>query len=79
MRSGRVRESGLWPCQHCGAERELLPLSVMLGLARKHGFVTIVDAITDLLAAGVEREQTIGVCPSCSCVAPIGVGRHRAA
>jgi len=64
------------PCGHCGTERIVAPLHILVGLQRAHplpGFGDVLDA----LGRWYKPAQLIAVCPGCMCTtADLGAHSH---
>lgn len=68
LRLSTDRRAGLnWPCHHCGSERILAPLSVLIGFNRKRPLPGLDDAL-QLLAKHAGYEATAAICPGCICI-----------
>ena len=57
----------LWPCSHCGTERIVAPLSLIVGLNRKHPLPGLAPVLADLVHR-VGSEELASVCPGCFCI-----------
>lgn len=57
----------LWPCRHCGSERMLAPISVLIGFNRKHPIPGLDEALA-MCAGFAGFEATAAICPGCFCV-----------
>lgn len=57
----------LWPCSHCRTERIVAPLSLLVGLNRKHPLPGLAEPLAQLVAfAG--PDELASICPGCFCI-----------
>ena len=57
----------LWPCSHCGAERIVAPIDLMIGLDRRHPLPGLGAALSEL-ATYAGSTAMAAICPGCMCL-----------